>query len=69
MTNIYNGLKADNQAVNKTREFQAVSGECMMVRKAAYVEAGGITADSKESWNIELCLKMKEKGRKILFRA
>lgn len=67
ITNIYNGLKADNQAVNKNREFQAISGECMMVRKAAYLEAGGIPEDSKESWNIELCLKMKEKGRKIVF--
>ncbi|MFZ3072825.1 MAG: glycosyltransferase [Thermodesulfobacteriota bacterium] len=67
ITNVYNGFKADNRAVNKQREFQAVSAECMMARKAAYLDSGGITEDSKELWNIELCIRMKEKGRKILF--
>lgn len=66
-TYIYRGFRADNPAVNKIREFQAVSGDCMLVKKDIFLEGGGFDGDINGREDIALCLKIRKQGMRVLY--
>jgi GT2 family glycosyltransferase len=64
--NLYAGLPADHPAVNRSRRLQAVTGACMLVRRAAFEEAGGFdTAYSNSLEDVDLCLRLGETGAEV----
>lgn len=68
ITNIYRGLKSDNPAVNKLREFQAINGRgCMLVKKKTFWEIGGFDEIPDCIAAIDLCFKMREQGKKVIY--
>lgn len=45
------------------QNYSAVSGLCMMVKRSVYEEVGGMSEEfSEEFYDIDFCLKMREKG-------
>lgn len=67
ITYIYRGFKADNPVVNKTREFQAISSDCMLVKKYAFLDVGGFDENINSMEDIDLCLKIRERGMKVVY--
>lgn len=54
--------------VNKTRQYQAVTGACLMVRKELFQQVGGfdeIYLNSHE--DIDLCLRIRSAGGKVIY--
>jgi GT2 family glycosyltransferase len=66
-TRIYNGLDANHAAVSRPRAFQAIEPFCMMVRKKEFLSAGGFDSAMKEAAGADLCLKVRERGWKVLY--
>ena len=63
---IYTGFPADHPAVNKSRRFQAVTGACMLVRRAAFEEVGGFDGAFRNAYeDHDLCLRLGERGYEI----
>jgi GT2 family glycosyltransferase len=60
---------ADNPLANIMQEFIAVTGACMLVPKRVFNEVGGF---DEKFWNgyedVDLCLKIGEKGYKIIYQ-
>jgi GT2 family glycosyltransferase len=49
------------------RNFQAVTGACMMIRKEVFESVGGFNADYELAFSdIELCLRIIEKGLRVM---
>ena len=58
---LYAGCPADHPAVNKSRPFQSVTAACMLVRRAAFEEAGGFdTGYHNDLEDVDLCLRLGE---------
>lgn len=49
----------------KPREFQALLGACMMIRKADFMSVGMFSLDGLE--DIDLCLKVRAAGKRVLY--
>jgi GT2 family glycosyltransferase/glycosyltransferase involved in cell wall biosynthesis/Tfp pilus assembly protein PilF len=65
---VYRGFTADDPAVNRKREFQAVSASCMLVRQDIFEKLGGFHEDFPEGIeDIDLCLRAHALGGKIVF--
>ncbi|HLG30249.1 MAG TPA: glycosyltransferase, partial [Candidatus Brocadiales bacterium] len=65
---IYNGYDQNHPLVNKTREFPAVAGSCMLVRKDVFEKLNGfdeIYLNSHE--DIDFCLRVREAGYKVMY--
>lgn len=60
---------ADEPDTNIKRTYQALTAACLMVRKKAFEEAGGL---DEGYWNgyedIDLCFKLKAKGYKLVYQ-
>jgi GT2 family glycosyltransferase len=64
--NLYAGLPADHPAVNRSRPLQAVTGACMLVRRAAFEEAGGFDTGFVNSLeDVDLCLRIGAAGGEV----
>jgi GT2 family glycosyltransferase len=66
-TYIYKGVRSDTPMVNRTREFQAVSVACMLVRRKVFSEAGGFDETLNGMEDIDLCLRIRERGMKVVY--
>lgn len=65
---IYQGLPRDHPNVSKIREFQAVTGACMLIKKEIFMKVGGFDERFLNGFeDIDLCLKVKELGYQILY--
>jgi GT2 family glycosyltransferase len=59
--NLYAGFPVDHPAVNRPRRLQAVTGACMLVRRAAFERAGGFDPAYLNSMeDVDLCLRIGE---------
>ena len=60
---IYAGFPADHPAVNRSRQFQAVDGACMLVRRTAFETIGGFDETYHNGYeDVDLCLRLAERG-------
>jgi GT2 family glycosyltransferase/SAM-dependent methyltransferase len=65
---IYGGFPADHRAVNQSRRFQAVTGACLLVRRAAFEEVGGFDTGFLNAYeDHDLCLRLGERGHEVRY--
>jgi GT2 family glycosyltransferase len=63
---IYLAFPADHPAVMKSREFQAVTGACLLVRRALFQELGGFdTAFVNGYEDIDFCFRLRKSGYEV----
>jgi len=67
MTYIYKGIKDNSPNVNRVREFQAVSSNCMLVKKEAFISVGGFDETLGSMEDIDFCLRLRQGGLKIVY--
>lgn len=67
ITYIYRGVRSNHPIVNRLREFQAVSAACMLVKKDAFLEVGGFDETLNCLEDIDLCLRIRERGMKVVY--
>jgi hypothetical protein len=66
-TCLYKGFPLNHPAVNKVREFQAVRMPGMLIKKKAFLQIDGGTEVATESGSLDLCLKIRRLGNRILY--
>lgn len=65
----YRGFAADHPAVNHRRELQVITGACLAIRRADFFDIGLFNEEYINGGeDIELCLKMRQKGHKIVYQ-
>ncbi len=63
---IYTGFHAEDPAVNKSREFQAITGACAVIRRALFEELGGFDTEFVNGYeDIDLCLRLRRLGYEV----
>jgi GT2 family glycosyltransferase len=63
---IYAGFPKDHPAVNVSRQFQAVTAACCLVRRRAWDYAGGFDTSFINGWeDVDLCLRLGAAGLEI----
>ncbi|MBI5888113.1 MAG: glycosyltransferase family 2 protein [Deltaproteobacteria bacterium] len=67
MSHLYRGAASGDLFANRARELQAVSGECMLVRTDAFLAAGGFNGTLGGLEDVDLCLKIKRLGMKVVY--
>jgi hypothetical protein len=67
ISSLYRGLPAEHPAANRDRELQAVGAAALLVRRDALLEAGGFDPALGSLSTIDLCLKIRESGRKVVY--
>ncbi|NWF71975.1 MAG: glycosyltransferase [Nitrospirae bacterium] len=66
---IYRQFPADSPMVNRRREFQSVTGACMLVRRDVFEQVGRFDEGFKNGFeDVDLCLKIREQGWHIIYR-
>ncbi len=66
---IYRQFPADSPMVNRRREFQCVTGACMLVRREVFEQVGRFDEGFKNGFeDVDLCLKIREQGWHIIYR-
>jgi GT2 family glycosyltransferase len=64
--NLYAGFPADHPAASRPRRLQAVTGACMLVRRAPFERADGFDQGFLNSMeDVDLCLRIGEAGGEI----
>ena len=67
---IYTGFPAGHPAVCKSRQFQIVTGACMLVRRQAFIETHGFDLSFRNGFeDVDLCLRLREAGWEIHYCA
>ena len=65
---IYQHFDPDHPAVNKEREFQAVTAACMLVKKDLFFEADGFDEIFRNGLeDVDLCFKLRQQGYKVIY--
>lgn len=67
MSHLYRGAASGDVSANRMRELQAVSGECMLVTRDAFLAAGGFNETLGGLEDVDLCLKIKRLGMKVVY--
>jgi GT2 family glycosyltransferase/Flp pilus assembly protein TadD len=66
---IYRRQPSDLPAVNQRREFQVVTGACMLVRKDLFDAVGMFDEGYRNGFeDVDLCLKIRDKGHHIVYQ-
>ncbi|MDH5426710.1 MAG: glycosyltransferase [Nitrospirota bacterium] len=66
---IFRGESSQLAAVNKRREFQAVTAACFLVRREDWDSVGGFDEEFRNGFeDVDFCLKIRERGRKIIYQ-
>ncbi len=66
---LYRMARADMPAVNYRREFQCVTGACMLIRREVFEKVGGFDEGYRNGFeDVDLCLKVGEEGWKIVYQ-
>jgi GT2 family glycosyltransferase/glycosyltransferase involved in cell wall biosynthesis len=67
----FNGMDSNSFEVNGLaqciRETSAVTGACMMVRRTVFEELGGFDEELRNFDDFDFCLRLREKGYKIIY--
>lgn len=65
---IYKYFHRDHPAVNKNREFQALTAACLLVKREAFFEAGLFDEGFVNGFeDVDLCLNLGSRGWKLLY--
>jgi GT2 family glycosyltransferase len=60
---IYSGFPASHPAVNKSRQFQAVTAACALIRRDIFQEAGSFDPEFVNGYeDVDLCLRLRRLG-------
>jgi GT2 family glycosyltransferase len=60
---LYAGFPTEHPAVNRSRRLQAVTGACLLVRRATFEAVGGFDAGYLNSLeDVDLCLRLNQSG-------
>lgn len=63
---LYAGFPADHPAVNTSRQFQAVTAACCLIRRDVFDQFGGFDTEFLNGWeDVDLCLRLTEQGHEI----
>lgn len=63
---IYAGFPSDHPAVNKSREFQAVTAACALIRRELFEEVGAFDAAFVNGYeDVDLCLRLRRLGYQV----
>ncbi|MBH0181835.1 MAG: glycosyltransferase, partial [Nitrospira sp.] len=66
---MYRRAASDLPAVNVRREFQAVAGACLLIRRGLFEEIGGFDEGFQNGYeDVDLCLKVCEKGYRVVYQ-
>jgi GT2 family glycosyltransferase len=66
VTHIYAGFPADHPAVNKSRRFQIVTAACALMRRKPFEELAGFDTAFRNSYeDVDLCLRLGERGYEV----
>jgi GT2 family glycosyltransferase/tetratricopeptide (TPR) repeat protein/SAM-dependent methyltransferase len=66
---IYKGLPSESPSVNQRREYQAVTGACLLIRQPLFMELGGFDEGFRNSFeDVDLCLKVGERGYRVVYQ-
>jgi GT2 family glycosyltransferase len=66
---VYSGFPSDFPPANGEKELQCVTAACMMMRRDDFLSLGGFDASYLNgSEDIDLCLRIIEKGKKIVYQ-
>lgn len=64
---IYRGFSADIAPARLTREYQAVTGACLLIPRELYWSVGGMDESYENSFEeTDLCLKLRARGYRVL---
>jgi len=64
--NLYAGFPGDHPAACRSRAVQAVTGACMLIRRAAWEQAGGFDAGYRNGLeDVDLCLRLGALGHGV----
>lgn len=67
---IFQGFQADHPAVNTSREMAAVTAACMLIKHTTFEAAGRFDTSYRNGFeDVDLCLKLKQKGYKNFYCA
>jgi GT2 family glycosyltransferase len=67
---IYTGFPAEHPAVNRSRQFQIVTGACMLIRRELFMQAGGFDTGFCNGFeDVDLCLRLREAGHQVHYCA
>lgn len=65
---IYKNFHRDHPAVNKEREFQAVTAACMLIKRDLFFMIGAFDESYRNGLeDVDLCLKLREQSYKIIY--
>jgi GT2 family glycosyltransferase len=63
---IYVGFPSTHPAVNKSRQFQAVTAACLLIRRTLGEELGGFDTGYRNGWeDVDLCLRTRQAGAEV----
>lgn len=66
---IYKGFESDHPRVNYARDYNAVTGACLLILKELFWNLGGFYEGFIAGYeDVDLCLRTKEKGYRVIYQ-
>ncbi|MBL8039176.1 MAG: glycosyltransferase [Nitrospira sp.] len=66
---IYKGVPGDSPTVNQRREYQVVTGACLLIRRGLFMDLGGFDEEFRNGFeDVDLCLKAGERGYRVVYQ-